>query len=61
MLAMVDNRHGQSLEIASQLADHILGAASHQTLERGLTRNAVIEAARAGDSGRGGSGYEAEQ
>ncbi|MBL3601506.1 MAG: CZB domain-containing protein [gamma proteobacterium endosymbiont of Lamellibrachia anaximandri] len=39
--AMIENRHGQGLEIANQLADHTLGAASHQALERGLT-NALI-------------------
>ncbi len=41
--AMVDNRHSQGLEIANQLSDHILGAASHQALERGLTNTLIAQ------------------
>jgi len=41
--AMVDNRHSQGLEIANQLADRILGAASHQALERGLTNTLIAQ------------------
>ncbi|RDH85488.1 MAG: hypothetical protein DIZ78_11150 [endosymbiont of Escarpia spicata] len=40
---MVDNRHSQGLEIANQFADHILGAASHQALERGLTNTLIAQ------------------